>query len=348
MKAFPLQRISPSTLNNEETPRILSEFHNLDGAVFSQNHENKPHHTHPNIDTALLPEDIILVPQQHAEPTTSAATPPPTTQLIAKPILRVQNNEIILEDADGNTGNSNSNIKTNSKHNIIEAETSVRATPSRHNDNVDGLQQQQQHTPLPLKMMMEKNNAAIASPSQPNSLLGPLQGDKSRSGGDVLLNSNNNSNAGNNNNNINANMNSVQLLNSVSSSTAAMVGSHRLRNTTLTEENVAYMRRLDRQSSQARQSHRDRIWGWLIHSGPPFEVEPSTGVPKVGIFTNQNAKRKEISSGSRKISFWRRLFCLGAATNNAGAVDTGGGEVYASAVVGGGDRQTHMFDNNNN
>lgn len=344
MKAFPLQRISPSTLNNEDTPRILSEFHNPDGAVFSQNHDSKPHHTHPNTATALPPEDIVLVPQQHANPTTSAAPPPLTTQLIAKPVLRVQNDEIILEDADGNIGNSNSNTKNNSKH-IIEAETPVRATPSRHNDNVDGLQQQQQQTPLSLTMMMEKTNAAIASPSQPNSLLVALGGDKSRSGGDVLLNSNN-SNAGNNNN-INTNMNSVQLLNSLSSSTAAIVGSHRLRNSTLTEENVAYMRRLDRQSSQARQSHRDRIWMWLIHSGPPFEVEPSTGVPKMTIPTNQNAERKEISSGSGKISFWRRLFCLGAAKNNAAAVDTGGGELYASAVVGG-DRQTHLFDNDTN
>lgn len=331
MKAFPLQRISPSTLNNEETPRILSEFHNPDGAVFSQDHDNKPHQTDPNTATAIPTEDIVLVvvppQQQHANPSTAAATP---TQLIAKPVLRVQNDEIILEDADGNIGNSNSNINTNSKH-IIDAEPSIRATPSRHNANVDGLQLQQQ-TPLSLSMVMEKANAAIASPSQPNSLL--AQGDKSRSAGDVLFNSHNNSNAGNNNNS-NTNMNSVQLLNSLSSSTAAMVGSHRLRNSTLTEENVAYMRRLDRQSSQARQSHRDRIWKWLIHSGPPFEVEPSTGVPKVVIF-NQNAKQKEMSSGDGggKVNFWRRLFCLGAARNDAGAVDTGVGEVYASAVVG--------------
>lgn len=71
----------------------------------------------------------------------------------------------------------------------------------------------------------------------------------------------------------------------------------------LTEENVAYMRKLHRLAI-GRSEPKERILGWLVEAGPPYELEPSVGVQsQTDSFSYQFSK----SHQSMRLSWWRRF-----------------------------------------
>jgi hypothetical protein len=78
----------------------------------------------------------------------------------------------------------------------------------------------------------------------------------------------------------------------------------------LTADNVAHFRK--QQSGTSAESKTDRMWKWLEESGPPFDAQPSVGVltrPGGGPPTLPTIAHGNGGDGRRGLL--RRLFCLG-------------------------------------
>lgn len=102
-----------------------------------------------------------------------------------------------------------------------------------------------------------------------------------------------------------------------SSAPGAVEGPVRMKyRSTLTEENVAYLNKLDQYTSSrpdaGGRSSSERIWRWLEGSGPPFDnPPPSLGVPPVakGAATNPGGARRH---GEKRGSGGGLFSCFGA------------------------------------
>lgn len=92
---------------------------------------------------------------------------------------------------------------------------------------------------------------------------------------------------------------------------------------TLTEENVAYLNKLDQYTASrpdaGARSSSERIWRWLEGSGPPFDnPPPSLGVPPVtkGPAASSGATRRH---GEKRGSGGGLFSCFGACFGGGGS-----------------------------
>lgn len=74
----------------------------------------------------------------------------------------------------------------------------------------------------------------------------------------------------------------------------------------LTEENISYQNKLAQYSGRADPA--ERMWRWLEEAGPPYDVQPSLGVPSAPS-SRQGASLAAAAAGSKRHRGRRRLWC---------------------------------------
>lgn len=188
-------------------------------------------------------------PPPEQEPAPGAQPHTPAVAPLAKPTVRVQGSEIIIEDAGSpphTAQHQGFDISRTTTATLRVQPPASRATPPVSRDRLlsgSAAEQPPSNRPLDQQQQQRPAVAGASAHREPGPASTPADpGSAARAAAAALL---------------------------------------RPYNSTLTEENVAYLNKLDQ--VRGRGDAAERLWRWLDGAGPPYDVEPSMGLtPKVG------------------------------------------------------------------